>query len=176
MKSENCGKYCEIGARHGDTFHYIVDHVDTIYIATAVDLPGGAWGARASLASFNKAVENLGLRGTERNLHVFQVLGDSTQESIIKQVADHGPYDFIFIDGDHRYNGVKADWDNYRKLTRFIAFHDIAGEGQTAQNLGRDPVEVPRLWAELKLQYPTSHQEFIAPNSKMGIGVIQVQE
>ncbi len=35
--------------------------------------------------------------------------------------------DFIFIDGDHHYEGVKKDWDIYKKLLKkdsLIAFHD----------------------------------------------------
>jgi hypothetical protein len=74
------------------------------------------------------------------------------------------------IDGDHRYEGVKADWEAYRKVASIIAFHDIVGDGQ-AEKKTNIPVEVPRLWQEIKAS-GLRVREFIAPGSKMGIGVV----
>ena len=34
-------------------------------------------------------------------------------------------YDTIFIDGDHRYEYVKKDYENYKNKTYLLAFHDI---------------------------------------------------
>jgi predicted O-methyltransferase YrrM len=45
----------------------------------------------------------------------------------IKSTEDH--IDFIFIDGDHKYEGVKKDWDLFSPLLKkgsFVAFHDTA--------------------------------------------------
>lgn len=44
---------------------------------------------------------------------------------IIKKQTDK--IDFLFIDGDHNYDGVKADWDLYSPLLAsgaMVAFHD----------------------------------------------------
>lgn len=40
--------------------------------------------------------------------------------------AECGEFDVVFIDGDHSYDQVKRDWENYGPLARkFVAFHDI---------------------------------------------------
>lgn len=36
--------------------------------------------------------------------------------------------DLLFIDGDHKYDGVKADWDNFESIVSefgIVAFHDV---------------------------------------------------
>jgi Methyltransferase domain len=53
----------------------------------------------------------------------------------------------LFIDGDHRYEGVKADFENYASLVRIgglIGFHDIV-DGPVDEVGG-----VPDFWRELK--------------------------
>lgn len=67
--------------------------------------------------------------------------GNSADPDVVAQVAAHGPFDFAFIDGDHAYDGVKSDWENYGPLASVVAFHDI---------LPRPDHQVDRLWQELK--------------------------
>jgi predicted O-methyltransferase YrrM len=55
--------------------------------------------------------------------------GDSHTKDMFEQVKDFCPkYDFIFIDGDHTYDGVKHDFELYKNLLSprgVIGFHDI---------------------------------------------------
>jgi predicted O-methyltransferase YrrM len=51
--------------------------------------------------------------------------GDSHDQATIDRVE--GPFDFAFIDGDHSYDGVRADWLAYSPKIRpggMVAFHD----------------------------------------------------
>lgn len=77
--------------------------------------------------------------------------------------------DTLFIDGDHRYEGVKQDFLCYRHFVReggIILFHDICeSSGNTSAWAGG----VPQLWRELSPHY--EHREFIQNRSQEGFGI-----
>ena len=157
-------RYLEIGVRYGDTFHAVMSSLPAGSVGVAVDLPGSLWGTKGSDIAMNEAVDDLRALGYEVHL----ILGDSTDRTIIDAVATLGPYDFALIDGDHRYSGVKADWQNYGHLCGAVAFHDIVGHGQRHDAISH--VEVPRFWQEVK--QGLRNKEIIGRNSTMGIGVV----
>ena len=79
--------------------------------------------------------------------------------------------DFLFIDGDHRYDGVKSDFETYSSLVGpggIIALHDVAP--RQALN-GNDPGEVPRFWDDLTRERPG--ESFVDPDGGFGIGLIR---
>lgn len=168
--------YLEIGARHGDTFHSVMSSLPVGSVGVAVDLPGGAWGVDSSRSALNRAVDDLKAKG----YRVAAVYGDSTSDIVTKEVlglmAAFGVvgFDAALIDGDHRYEGVKSDWEIWGPLARVVAFHDIAGEGVFQRTQGYS-VEVPRLWSELKATLPASvaKVEYVGEGEPlMGIGVL----
>ena len=63
------------------------------------------------------------------------IAGNSHDPAVLEQVKNTltGPLDFIFIDGDHSYAGVKRDFEDYSPLVRkggLVGFHDtIYGDG-----------------------------------------------
>lgn len=87
--------------------------------------------------------------------------------------------DFLFIDGDHRYDGVKADYDLYAPLVRpggLIALHDIVADHRTrfGKQTGCDAGEVHRFWAELVQRNKTEDLIESPAQDGFGIGVISV--
>lgn len=162
-------KYLEIGARHGDTFHYMLTRLNALGTqcsGLALDLPGAAWGQPDSVAALRRCIKDLSSRGFAASM----LLRDSHDEVTIEMVRQRGPYDLVLIDGDHRFGPVMQDFRDYSPMARFVAFHDIAGVNEHTRTIQRFPVEVPRAWAELKPSF--EHFEFIQKGSAMGIGVL----
>jgi predicted O-methyltransferase YrrM len=97
------------------------------------------------------------------------IRADSHAPETFRAVKDHlggRPVDFLFIDGDHRYEGVKGDFETYATLVRpggWIGFHDIVPG--PAQNAG----EVSRFWNELKATRTVT--EYVADWNQQGYGI-----
>lgn len=94
------------------------------------------------------------------------IRGDSRDEKTLEAARVFEPYDWIFIDGGHRYEEVSADWENYRPMAApgaVVAFHDIAVDEEVLPS-----IQVGRLWKEIKAEHET--REFVDGGS--GIGVV----
>lgn len=103
------------------------------------------------------------------------ILGNSTDAETIELAKSRGPFDCVFIDGDHSYEGVKADWDNYGPLGRLVAFHDISwNETWVSKVPGRvtQPMGVPKLWDEIKTDYRHREIKLYHRKNYYGIGVL----
>lgn len=166
FKAEGVRSYLEVGAREGDTFYDVVSSLPAGSSALAVDLPGGMWGKSTTGKQLERAAAALRAKGYT----VGVILGDSTSVNVIALIRTCGPFDAALIDGDHRYAGALADWQNYGPMARIVAFQDIVGTGQREKVHGNE-VEVPRLWAEIK-STGAKCIEFIGQGSAMGIGAV----
>jgi len=97
------------------------------------------------------------------NSHAFSTL------QRVRAILGDRPLDVLFIDGDHSYGGVRADWEMYGPLVApdgLVAFHDIVVHPPETG------CEVHTLWQELKERF--AHWEIVADGGKSmgGIGVI----
>jgi len=117
--------------------------------------------------------------GTKWESLITEIQGDSHKEEIKERVKSviGGLVDFLFVDGDHLYEGVKKDFD-YRDLVKeggFIGFHDIR-DTEFHRNLPPPdgPCMVAKFWNEIKNSY--EHWEFLDPDDAtyMGIGVLKI--
>jgi len=58
-----------------------------------------------------------------------------SEAAALCKARDEGPLDFIFIDGDHSYEGIKGDWDAWTPLMAtggIVALHDSAVSENTS--------------------------------------------
>jgi len=85
----------------------------------------------------------------------------------VRRLLRDRPVDFLFIDGDHSYDGVKRDYELWSPLVRrggLIAFHDVKPDA---------PHGVPRFWSELRRSV-TAEERIAGDSPSFGIGVVRV--
>lgn len=176
MQRERVVNMLEIGSRNGGSLSVLAQAVVEGGEIVAVDMPDGPWGHTHSWANLLRVgswLGGIGYTGAE-------IKGNSQDQYTVAIAKGNmnGPIDFCFIDGDHSYEGVKADWENYGRHARICAFHDIAPNPGRCVNegKGRGVLGVRQLWDELKAAGWPCKYEFISDPTKYGIGVVYPKE
>jgi len=158
----------EIGTERGGTFFLFSRVAAPDASLVSVDLP------RTDLKPWRRSLfAYLGKKGQ----NVFAIEGDSHATSTLERVhrvLGGRKLDFLFIDGDHSYEGVKQDFENYIGSLNdegIVAFHDINPDYRTrfGKPTGVCAGEVYRFWAEVKMKY--SYAEFIDNPGQDGFGI-----
>jgi predicted O-methyltransferase YrrM len=159
----------EIGTSRGGTLFVFSRLATKDACIVSLDLPGGESGG-----AYPRWKEPFYKKFASKNQHITLLRGDSHSPEALKKVTDvfvDRKIDFLFIDGDHSYEGVKKDFEMYSLLVRkggVIAFHDIALHPASTG------CHVDRLWNEAK--QGKKYKELIENRDQKwaGIGVIFV--
>ncbi len=158
--------YLEIGSNFGGTLWRIGRELAPNSKIVCVDLPDQSQTLLEPTHTLQYNCRRLAEMGHDVQLFPF----DSHNPGVVRAVRQHGPFDLVFIDGDHSYQGVKKDWEDYGDMGKIVAFHDIAG--------GTDGCV--RFWKELKAEgkyhmvdhdKPSIIDEF-KQEMRLGIGVV----
>lgn len=160
----------EIGTKKGGSLFIWARYFKPKHLVS-IDLPGGIHGGgypkqkRPFYESFlndQKGSKISLIQGDSHDTKTFETL---------KMLLNDKKIDFLFIDGDHRYEGVKQDFEMYKNLMNkggLIGFHDIVASDYH-HNMN---CYVDKLWGELILNY--EHKAFIENKAqhKYGLGIL----
>jgi len=120
--------------------------------------------------NFSANTSNSTVVANLRNKNLIILCGDSTSEWCIENTEKLGPFDLVFIDGNHQDPFVQKDFENFGSLIRkngFIALHDIAS---------KEWPDVSKRWSEIKKNKKLNHKEFICRDYKIQFGIGLVSE
>jgi predicted O-methyltransferase YrrM len=150
----------EIGTAHGGTYWAWCRLATPTAHLVSIDFPpNDAWTSR--VRNYPRPTQTQTL-----------IRADSHDAQTVRSLEGlKGSVDFLFIDGDHSYEGVRADFESYSPLVRpggLIAFHDV-------ESTKNPTSEVDRLWAQLRDLYDV--REIIdavdaEQSGRYGIGVL----
>lgn len=159
----------EVGTQMGGTLMCWCRLSSPVAQIISVDLPDGPYGGGYPLErvpvfrSFVQGKQRLTLIRADSHLPV-------TLQKVELELAGLD-LDFLFIDGDHSYEGCMNDFEMYGPLVRkggLIAFHDIAEHGPEMA------CHVREVWEDVKGEY--EHLEFTRDSDPNwgGVGVLRI--
>ena len=117
---------------------------------------------------FSNSGNSDNLVGNMGNKNLTLICGNTRSNYVIDLANKLGPYDLIFIDADHTYEGVKLDFNNYLPMLSeggVIGLHDVESP---------DFPGINKFWNELKSTNKYNMQKFVKKGFliQYGIGML----
>ena len=159
----------EVGTKWGGTLAIWCAIADPKATLVSIDLPGGIHGG--GYPTWRTLVYRR-LAQPKQTLHLLRMDSHlSGTRDYLKTLLQSGGIDFLFLDGDHTYEGIKMDFEMYSPLVRrggLVAFHDIC------VHTPEEKCEVDKFWQEVRTKYK-SWEYIQSPDQTMfGIGVLEI--
>jgi len=162
----------EIGTARGGTLFLLARAAAPNALLLSIDLPPGP-----TTGGYSRWRELLYKSFAAKSQKVVLVRRDSHQAECRRAVdtlLGNRSVDVLFIDGDHSYEGVAADFRLYSPLVRkggTIALHDIVSDFRSRHGLATpsDSGGVPLFWSRVKDDYAS--EEIVADHDQDGFGI-----
>lgn len=159
----------EIGTSNGGTLFSFCKLAREDAIVLSLDLPAGPFGG-----GYPEWKMPIYQAFKKKDQKLYLLREDSHQKETlekVKGIIGDNQLDFLFIDGDHTYEGVKEDFEMYGSLVKkggVIAFYDIVFHRFELV------VKVDVFWNEIKSDF--RFKEIVKNNNQnwAGIGIIYV--
>jgi cephalosporin hydroxylase len=161
----------EVGTARGGTFYAWCQVADPNALLVSIDLPGGPFGGGYTaddIPTFRRYGR------PEQELHFIRADSHEKETRVmLEKILAGRDVEFLMIDADHTYEGVRRDFEMYAPLVgpgNPIAFHDTLPHPEDSSS------EVDRFWNEIREAY--RHMEFLDRGSEPlgpqygGIGVL----
>src|SRR5436853_1192145 len=159
----------EIGTANGGTLFLLTRVAAPKATLISIDKPNGSFGGgypRSMVPVFRSFARD----GQEVTL-VRRDSHDVETFSLTRKMLNNREIDFLFIDGDHSYQGVKSDFATYSPLVAeggMIGLHDIV------PGLPSHVGDVPRFWTEVRDRYKSRAIVKDWNQGGAGIGLLNV--
>jgi hypothetical protein len=171
LRSENVRSYLEIGSMWGASLWCVAMAMPKasriVAVDSMVDKP-------EALGSLLACIEELNSLGYDAHF----INGDSTKQKTVNAVKALGPFDALFIDGNHSPGYVLSDWQNYGPMARIVGFHDINWNNTWKSARGNTPpadgstMGAAKIWNEVKQGHRFEEFKLYPSNNYYGIGVL----
>ena len=163
LKRRKLRTVVEIGTAQGGTLYAWCKIAEPGALIVSIDLPHGPFGGGYALKDIKRF-----RRFKRKDQQLYFLRKDSQRQATKKKLIEMlsgRKIDFLFIDGDHRYAGVKRDFRLYSPIVKqngLIVFHDVLFHPRVPE------CKVDRFWNEVKDRF--KYTEFIDREDDRGWG------